>query len=145
MLIGPNGVQLIFSHLNKLTIPALPDQPSTDAIKDIPVTYAIPQVDKITQENDICVFSSTCTSTETDKPVIVVKAGHSLYGWNVAFRNGINMSLADVRTYQTKNISLPDTDGIISYGKTCLTFKNAEKIKIYEAPSYCGYGKAPEK
>ena len=97
------------------------------------------------QEEDTYVFNSGSASTETDKPVIVVKAGHSLYGWNVAFRNGINMSLADVRTYQTKNISLPDTDGIISYGKTHLTFKNAEKIKIYEAPSYCGYGKAPEK
>ena len=145
MLIGPHGVQLIFSHLNKLTIPALPDQSTTEVGENIPVIYAIPQGDGAMQEEDTYVFNSGSASTETDKPVIVVKAGHSLYGWNVAFNNGVNMSLADVRTYQTKNISLPDTDGIISYGKTHLTFKNAEKIKIYEAPSYCGYGKAPEK
>ena len=89
-------------------------------------------------------FTAKDGIVETDGENILIKAGYSLYGWNVAFANGQTMSLADVRTYQTKHASLPDKAGTVSYGEARLTFKNAKKIGVYEKPSYCGYGQKPE-
>lgn len=142
MLIGPGGVQLMFSHLNKLTIPALPAQTAPAGPQDGPVAYALPRYQK--QEQDIFTFTADSGTVETDRAVILVKTGYSLYGWNVVFANGQTMSLADVRTYQSKHGVLPDGSGVISYKQARLTFKNAQGIRIYEKPSYCGYGKQPE-
>ena len=141
MLIGPAGVQLMFSHLNKLVIPALPDQaPPSD--HEGPVTYAMPR--QSAPDHSVFTFTSDNGVVETDQPVILVKTGYSLYGWNVVFNNGQTMSLADVRTYQTKHGTLPANSGTISYKNAQLIFKNAQSIRIYEKPSYCGYGKQPE-
>ena len=141
MLIGPAGVQLMFSHLNKLVIPALPDQSTTPSYEG-PVTYALPRYSE--PDQNVFTFTSDNGVVETDQPVILVKTGYSLYGWNVVFNNGQTMSLADVRTYQTKHGTLPDNSGTISYKNAQLIFKNAQSIRIYEKPSYCGYGKQPE-
>ena len=142
MLIGPGGIQLMFSHLNKLTIPAVAGQTASAEPQDGPVAYALPRLQK--QEQDIFTFTADSGTAETDQAVILVKTGYSLYGWNVVFANGQTMSLADVRTYQSKHGVLPDNSGVISYKQTQLTFKNAQGIRIYEKPSYCGYGKQPE-
>ncbi|MBQ8347219.1 MAG: hypothetical protein IJY17_06415, partial [Alphaproteobacteria bacterium] len=142
MLIGPGGIQLMFSHLNKLTIPAVAGQTASAEPQDGPVAYALPRLQK--QEQDIFTFTADSGTAETDQAVILVKTGYSLYGWNVVFANGQTMSLADVRTYQSKHGVLPDNSGVISYKQTQLTFKNAQSIRIYEKPSYCGYGKQPE-
>ena len=96
------------------------------------------------EAKDIFTFTAESGSAETENENILVKTGYSLYGWNVAFANGQTMSLADLRTYQTKHGSLPDKAGTVSYGETRLTFKNAKKISVYEKPSYCGYGQKPE-
>ena len=142
MLIGPGGIQLMFSHLNKLTIPAVAGQTASAEPQDGPVAYALPRLQK--QEQDIFTFTADSGTAETDQAVILVKTGYSLYGWNVVFANGQTMSLADVRTYQSKHGVLPDNSGVITYKQTQLTFKNAQGIRIYEKPSYCGYGKQPE-
>ena len=143
MLIGPNGVQLMFSRLNKLTIPALPGQAAAaEAQNNGPAVYALPRLQK--HEQDIFTFTADSGTAETDQAVILVKTGYSLYGWNVVFANGQTMSLADVRTYQSKHGVLPDNSGIITYKQAQLTFKNAKNIRVYEKPSYCGYGKQPE-
>ena len=142
MLIGPGGIQLMFSHLNKLTIPAVAGQTASAESQDGPVAYALPRLQK--QEQDIFTFTADSGTAETNQAVILVKTGYSLYGWNVVFANGQTMSLADVRTYQSKHGVLPDNSGVISYKQTQLTFKNAQSIRIYEKPSYCGYGKQPE-
>ena len=143
MLIGPNGVQLMFSRLNKLTIPALPGQAAAaEAQNNGPAVYALPRLQK--QEQDIFTFTADSGTAETDQAVILVKTGYSLYGWNVVFANGQTMSLADVRTYQSKHGVLPDNSGVITYKQAQLTFKNAKNIRVYEKPSYCGYGKQPE-
>ena len=140
MLIGPENARLFFSGLNKLTIPALPAE--RPAAKNEPVTYAVPV--RAPEEKEAFVFTASDGEVQTDEPVILVKTGYSLYGWNIAFENGMTMSLADVRTFQTKNRTLPDSSGVISYGDAKLTFKNAKRIRVYEKPSYCGYGKQPE-
>ena len=142
MLIGPGGIQLMFSHLNKLTVPAVAGQTASAKPQDGPVTYALPRLQK--QEQDIFTFTADSGTAETDQTVILVKTGYSLYGWNVVFANGQTMSLADVRTYQSKHGVLPDNSGVITYKQAQLTFKNAQGIRIYEKPSYCGYGKQPE-
>ena len=142
MLIGPNNVRLMFSHVNKLIVPDLPPQSSENAPRNEPIVYDLSLPVKKTQ--DVFIFSADNSSAETDKAHVLIKAGYSLYGWNVSFDNGQMMSLADVRTYQTRHGVLPDANGRISYGKTQLTFKNAQKIGVYEKPSYCGYGKKPE-
>ena len=142
MLIGPNAVQLTFSHVKKLTIPDISAQPAGNPVPDTPVVHDLSPAAK--KSRNVFVYSADGSSSETDQEQILIKIGYSLYGWNVAFDNGQTMSLADVRTYQTKHDALPSAGGKISYGKSELKFKNARKISVYEKPSYCGYGKKPE-
>lgn len=56
-------------------------------------------------------FSAEEASAEfngnADQNSIYVNVGTSAYGWNVAFDNGINMNLADVREFQLRNGRLP--------------------------------------
>ena len=133
MLIGPDEAKLYFSGLNKLVIPA-PAEPKAPA-------YVIPEIQ---EDENAFVFTQTQAAAgehaETQNPFIVIKTGYNLYGWNVVFENGMSMSLADVRSYQSKHRALPDKNGTISYGKSVLTFTGAEKITAYEKPSYCAYG-----
>ena len=145
MLIGPNGVTLMFSHLNKLVVPDVPPvsaQPQTAAPMNAPVAYALPRLDE--PAVDAFVFTADDGEKQTDEPAILVKTGYTLYGWNVTFASGLTMSLADVRTFQSKHGVLPESDGTIGYKQARLTFKNAQSIRVYEKPSYCGYGKRPE-
>ena len=145
MLIGPNGVMLMFSHLNKLVVPDVPPvsaQPQTAAPMNAPVAYALPRLDE--PAVDAFVFTADDGEKQTDEPAILVKTGYTLYGWNVTFASGLTMSLADVRTFQSKHGVLPESDGTIGYKQARLTFKNAQSIRVYEKPSYCGYGKRPE-
>jgi|GEM_PF-2680873 len=145
MLIGPNGVMLMFSHLNKLVVPDVPPvaaQPRTAAPMNAPVAYALPRLDE--PAVDAFVFTADDGEKQTDEPAILVKTGYTLYGWNVTFASGLTMSLADVRTFQSKHGVLPEPDGTIGYKQARLTFKNAQSIRVYEKPSYCGYGKRPE-
>ena len=142
MLIGPNNVRLMFSRVNKLTVPEVQKQQTEAVSKSGSVIYDSTPASK--ENKNVFTFTADDSEAETDSENILVKAGYSLYGWNVAFGNGQTMSLADVRTYQTKHGALPDANGTISYGKAQLTFKNAHKISVYEKPSYCGYGKKPE-
>ena len=145
MLIGPNGVMLMFSHLNKLVVPDLPPvsaQPQTAAPMNTPVAYALPRLDE--PSVDAFVFTADDGEKQTDEPAILVKTGYTLYGWNVTFASGLTMSLADVRTFQSKHGVLPESDGTVGYKQARLTFKNAQSIRVYEKPSYCGYGKRPE-
>ncbi|MBO4644268.1 MAG: hypothetical protein J5716_06650, partial [Alphaproteobacteria bacterium] len=142
MLIGPNNVRLMFSRVNKLTVPEIQKQQTEAVSKSGSVIYDSTPASK--ENKNVFTFTADDGAAETNSENILVKAGYSLYGWNVAFGNGQTMSLADVRTYQTKHGALPDANGTISYGKAQLTFKNAHKISVYEKPSYCGYGKKPE-
>ena len=136
ILAGPNNSKLFFSGLNKLVIPA-PAEPQAPAYV-IPQAQEIPEAFVFTQAQ-----AANGEQAQTEKADIVIKTGYSLYGWNVAFENGMTMSLADVRAYQSKHHALPDKNGVISYGKASLSFKNAERITAYERPSYCAYGLSP--
>ena len=137
VLVGPDDVKLTFSGLKKLVIPALPEPQ--------PPVYISPEDDLAAP--DTFVFTrpqiAEGKSLQTDKPHIAIKTGYSLYGWNVLFENGTSMSLSDVRSYQSKHHSLPDKNGVISYGKASLSFTGAQRITAYEKPSYCAYGLPP--
>ena len=149
MLVGPNESKLYFSGLASLTVPAANEQAATAspvsapaAPMDAPVAYAVGR--EADQAAAGCVFAADSGEAATTEPVILVKTGYSLYGWNVVFKSGLTMSLADVRTYQTKHDALPEADGQITYKNAKLDFAGASRIKVFEKPSYCGYGKAPE-
>ena len=71
---------------------------------------------------------------------IYVNVGTSSYGWNVAFDNGINMNLADVRVYQLRNGKLPADSGTLSYGNKKLRFSKVERIVCAIRPQYFHYG-----
>lgn len=150
MLVGPNESKLYFSGLASLTVPAaneaaMPEQSPDSAPAapmNAPVAYAVGREADKTAAG--CVFTADSGEVATTEPVILVKTGYSLYGWNVGFKSGLTMSLADVRTYQTKHDALPESDGQITYKNAKLNFAGATRIKVFEKPSYCGYGKAPE-
>lgn len=69
-----------------------------------------------------------------------IKVGHSYYGWNVKFDNGISMSLRDVKDYQLYYGRLPASGGVVSFGDLTLTFKNIERIVSSQTPEYYSYG-----
>ena len=147
MLVGPNESKLYFSGLASLTVPAVNESAEAPvsapaAPMDAPVAYAVGR--EADQAAAGCVFAADSGEAATTEPVILVKTGYSLYGWNVVFKSGLTMSLADVRTYQTKHDALPEADGQITYKNAKLDFAGASRIKVFEKPSYCGYGKAPE-
>ena len=147
MLIGPNESKLYFSGLASLTVPAANEQAAELSVS-APVSSNAPVSFVVGRESDQaaagCVFAADSGEAATTEPVILVKTGYSLYGWNVVFKSGLTMSLADVRTYQTKHDALPEADGQITYKNAKLDFAGASRIKVFEKPSYCGYGKAPE-
>ena len=150
MLVGPNESKLYFSGLASLTVPAANEQAAAEASapapavapSNAPVSFVVGQPAEQTAAG--FVFTAESGAVATNEPVILVKTGYSLYGWNVVFKSGLTMSLADVRTYQTKHDALPEADGQITYKAARLDFTGAVKIKVFEKPSYCGYGKAPE-
>ena len=149
MLIGPDGAQLLFTRLNKLVIPDLPpvrqaasESKQASVTSNTPVTYALPL--ESAPESDVFSFAESDGEQRTDAAVISIKTGYSPYGWNVTFKNGQAMSLADVRTYQSKHGVLPDTSGTVAFKRARLVFENAKKIRVYEKPAYCGYGKKPQ-
>ena len=149
MLIGPDGAQLLFTRLNKLVIPdlppvrqAAPESKQASVTSNTPVTYALPL--ESAPESDVFSFAESDGEQRTDAAVISIKTGYSPYGWNVTFKNGQAMSLADVRTYQSKHGVLPDTSGTVAFKRARLFFENAKKIRVYEKPAYCGYGKKPQ-
>lgn len=148
MLVGPNESKLYFSGLASLTVPAANEQAATASPVSAPVSSNAPVSFVVGHESDPTaagvVFTAESGVVATDESVILVKTGYSLYGWNVVFNSGLTMSLADVRTYQTKHDALPESNGQITYKKAQLTFTGASRIKVFEQPSYCGYGKAPE-
>ena len=148
MLVGPNESKLYFSGLASLTVPAANEQAATASPVSAPVSSNEPVSFVVGRESDPTaagfVFTAESGVVATDESVILVKTGYSLYGWNVVFNSGLTMSLADVRTYQTKHDALPESDGQITYKAARLDFTGATKIKVFEKPSYCGYGKAPE-
>ena len=148
MLVGPNESKLYFSGLASLTVPAANEQVATASPVSAPVSSNAPVSFVVGRESDPTaagfVFTAESGVVATDESVILVKTGYSLYGWNVVFNSGLTMSLADVRTYQTKHDALPESDGQITYKAARLDFTGATKIKVFEKPSYCGYGKAPE-
>ena len=148
MLVGPNESKLYFSGLASLTVPAANEQAATASPVSAPVSSNAPVSFVVGRESDPTaagfVFTAESGVVATDEAVILVKTGYSLYGWNVVFNSGLTMSLADVRTYQTKHDALPESDGQITYKAARLDFTGATKIKVFEKPSYCGYGKAPE-
>ena len=136
ILIGPDDAKLYFSGLNRLVIPE-PAEPTPPAYV-IPETEDNPKAFVYTQAQ-----AAAAEQSETQNEIIVIKTGYNLYGWNVTFENGTTMSLADVRSYQSKHHSLPDKNGVISYGKSTLRFTGADRIIAYEKPSYCAYGLSP--
>ena len=149
MLIGPDGAQLLFTRLNKLVIPDLPpvrqaasESKQASVTSNTPVTYALPL--ESAPESDVFSFAESDGEQRTDAAVISIKTGYSPYGWNVTFKNGQAMSLADVRTYQSKHGVLPDASGTVAFKRARLFFENAKKIRVYEKPAYCGYGKKPQ-
>ena len=71
---------------------------------------------------------------------IHVNSGLDSYGWLVSFGNNVTMSLADVREYQLRNGTLPYTDGIITYGVSEFTFRDIERIVVYQSVRYFSYG-----
>ena len=148
MLVGPNESKLYFSGLASLTVPAANEQAATASPVSAPVSSNAPVSFVVGRESDPTaagfVFTAESGVVATNESVILVKTGYSLYGWNVVFNSGLTMSLADVRTYQTKHDALPESDGQITYKAARLDFTGATKIKVFEKPSYCGYGKAPE-
>ena len=58
----------------------------------------------------------------------------------MSFDNGVNMNLADVRTYQLRNGRLPADSGTLSYGCKKLRFSKVERIVISSRPEYFNYG-----
>ena len=149
MLVGPDESKLYFSGLASLTVPAVNHAAAAEespapaaAPSNAPVSFVVGR--EAEQTTAGFVFTAQSGEASTTDSVIVVKAGYSLYGWNVVFKSGLTMSLADVRTYQTKHDVLPEADGQITYKNARLTFTGASRIKVFEQPSYCGYGKAPE-
>ena len=148
MLVGPNESKLYFSGLASLTVPAANEQAATASPVSAPVSSNAPVSFVVGRKSDPTaagfVFTAESGVVATDESVILVKTGYSLYGWNVVFNSGLTMSLADVRTYQTKHDALPESDGQITYKAARLDFTGASRIKVFEKPSYCGYGKAPE-
>ena len=136
ILIGPDDAKLYFSGLNRLVIPK-PAEPTPPAYV-IPEAEDNPKAFVYTQAQ-----AAAAEQSETQNEIIVIKTGYNLYGWNVTFENGTTMSLADVRSYQSKHHSLPDKNGVISYGKSTLRFTGADRIIAYEKPSYCAYGLSP--
>ncbi|MGN0904001.1 MAG: hypothetical protein ACI4PW_02480 [Alphaproteobacteria bacterium] len=138
ILIGPNKARLIFSGVEKIIIPA-PAEPETHV-------YVQPEPEEPVDADSFTFTledASRGAQETTDASHIVIKAGYSLYGWNVAFENGQTMSLADVRLYRSKHHELPDSAGVITYRQGSLSFTGAQSIKAYEKPSYCGYGLPP--
>ena len=77
---------------------------------------------------------------DEENNTILVEVGSSTYGWNVAFKNGLRMSLSDVREYQARHNKLPDNSGVLSRGGAVLHFAGVKAIMVYEQPTYCGYG-----
>ncbi|MCQ2914885.1 MAG: hypothetical protein MJ247_06800, partial [Alphaproteobacteria bacterium] len=146
MLIGPNNTKLTFNDVTKFIIPQI----STNAVQtdnNVQQTTNAPKANGVMNltlsqlDQQAFVFDGSKDET-TSNETVIVKTGYSLYGWNVAFESGLNMSLSDLRTFQSKNHNLPETNGKITYKDKSLSFNNVKSIKIFEVPTYCGYGKA---
>lgn len=85
-------------------------------------------------------FSSDNFNGTAEMDTIHVNVGYDTYGWNVAFADGVNMSLRDVKEYQIRNGVLPFSSGTISYGQEKLSFANVKRIVVYESVKYFSYG-----
>ncbi len=126
IITGPKGVHVLFAGLKTISLQIkekeADNSPKTEFLKwysgDLGDDYF---------EYSIASEASEITGNENIRS-IYIKTGTSSYGWNVRFDNGIFMNLADVQEYQRRKGRLPDNNGVISYGRKLLTFKNIEKI-----------------
>ncbi|MCQ2966531.1 MAG: hypothetical protein MJ250_07340, partial [Alphaproteobacteria bacterium] len=147
ILLGPSGVKLTFSHVNKITVPNAVNTEKDDSVEPIvqkhfeqsqqPIVSALSQ--DLPSETTTFIFDENSGEKTIQGGTVLVKTGYSLYGWNVHFDNGLTMSLADVRTFESLNNALPSNKGEITYKNAKLIFENVENIKVYEQPAYCGY------
>ena len=85
-------------------------------------------------------FSSDNFTGSAEISTIHINVGYDTYGWNIAFANGINMSLHDVREYQIRQGCLPFSSGTITYKNNVLNFQDIKRIVIYESVKYFAYG-----
>lgn len=139
ILAGPNGSLLFFANVAKIILPHA-DMEEVDAEK---LQYKISKWYSGTFHDKYFEFDSRSNSEEfignDDIHAIHVNVGTSSYGWNVSFDNGINMNLRDLREYQTRFGKLPSNSGVLSYGQKTLTFKNVDRIVVYEEAQYYFY------
>ncbi len=139
LLTGPNGSLLFFANVSQIVIP-------NSEIKEIDadkLQYKISKWYSGTLRDKYFEFDAHSQSGEfegnDDMNAIHVNVNTSSYGWNVAFDNGITMNLRDLREYQTRFGKMPSRNGVLSYGQRTLTFKNVERIVVYEEAQYYFY------
>ena len=139
ILTGPNGSLLFFANVTKIILPHT-DMEDVDAEK---LQYKISKWYSGSFHDKYFEFDARSNSGEfignDDVHAIHVNVGTSSYGWNVSFDNGINMNLRDLREYQTRFGKLPADSGILSYGQKILTFRNVDRIVVYEEAQYYFY------
>ncbi|MBQ9235893.1 MAG: hypothetical protein IJ184_05455 [Alphaproteobacteria bacterium] len=85
-------------------------------------------------------FTSGDFAGSPENDTIHINAGFDTYGWMIAFANGVNMSLSDVREYQLRNGSLPFASGSVMYGSSVLNFTGVKRIVVFESVKYFSYG-----
>ncbi len=135
LLIGPNNAVLSIIKSSIITIITDDAEKKTDEEND---WYS---VSKDTKMFEFSVKSEEKEFSGNDEiDTIHVNTGNNTYGWNIAFDNGLNMSLEDVKIYQSKHKKLPYDSGVLSRGKTELKFSNTKRIISYTKTQYTSYG-----
>jgi chemotaxis protein histidine kinase CheA len=136
LIVGPNKSVMYFDNIKEIIVAKSAED--RDSEKDIQKWLSGNTNDNIYR------FDANSNSDEfigsDENNIIHINAGYSTYGWNVVFENGIRMSLADVKEYQSRHGKLPTNAGMVIRGAKTLTFSNVEKILVYKPVQYFGYG-----
>jgi len=136
LIVGPNKSVLYFDNIKEIVVAkSEADRGQEDNIQE----WLSGNIDDNMYKFDTNSNSDEYIGSEGNN-IIHINAGYSTYGWNVVFENGIRMSLADVREYQSRHGKLPTSAGMVIRGAKTLTFSNVEKILIYQPAQYFGYG-----
>lgn len=136
LIVGPNKSVLYFDNIDEIII--------AKSAEDRGLEEDIQKWISGNINDNMYRFDANSNSDEfigsEENNIIHINAGYSTYGWNVVFENGIRMSLADVKEYQSRHAKLPSPSGMVIRGAKTLTFSNVEKILVYQPAQYFGYG-----
>ena len=137
VLVGPQSSSLVFFDSGKLTV----KRKISGEYKR--PTYDFDIDDLKDKEEYFCfsVYSENGFFNGDDKvgTLCLETEGGSSYGWNVSFKNGLFMSVADVIEYQHRNGKLPDSAGTLYRGAHRLKFSGLKKLIVYNKPYYYNY------